>query len=73
MEVLSGLDKLKEKDKLYVGEVIDYARQFGLKASLKGTALVGDKNYREIGILVEGELYALLSCADGISGIETSV
>lgn len=72
MEV-SGLDKLKEKDKLYVGEVIDYARQFSLKASLKGTALVGDKNYREIGILVEGELYALLSCADGISGIETSV
>ena len=49
-----NLDLLRDEDKLYAAEVVQYLTAKGLRVELGGGAARGDKQYDDIDLLVRG-------------------
>lgn len=58
--------KLKEQDRPYVDQVVQYLAERGLTVELAGSALRGDQEYRDVDLAVTGPREAV---GDTISGL----
>lgn len=70
MEVSPKLDmsNIRADDRPYVHEVIQYLRQNGLRAELKGSA-TESKEYNDIDILAKGSLEDVANVTRGLNGV----
>jgi hypothetical protein len=60
------VSKLRENDKQYVNEVVDYLRNQGLDVKLAGSAQKGDKQYGDVDLLARGSLNQVASAVFGL-------
>ena len=61
-------EMLREEDKPYVSFVVGYLRNRGLDVEFAGSVLKGDKQYRDIDLIVWGDLEAVTGAASALMG-----
>jgi len=60
--------KLRENDVLYVNEVISYLQERELDVELAGSALKGDRKYKDVDLLARGSSEAVTDATSGLAG-----